>query len=716
MPPCCDSRNGRRSHCRRAFHRAVLSLLLTLSFGSSPIFAQTSNEWLLRIPNPEAAQQASPSTDSLIQTAQSTVAGSPVRPVHSLIERMPEVQDELDVIERRSQLIVTRSNVVRTAVADPGVTDVAFYNPREIAILGLTRGSTTLTIWFEDSPEPLIYLVHVIRDPNVEYQRKIDYGKLEQKLALLFPNSKVYLIPMSHKIIVKGQARDAEEASKILEMVRGEVINQLGSLGGPQPLNDPDARGALNPYDFGSSYVINMLEVPGEHQVMLRVRIAELNRSQLRRLGVDLSYIFHNGAHAISAGVGGIPSTFTGLFEDGEIGVLLDWLASNGTAKILEETTLTVESGRQAMFHSGGEFAVPTIIGIGGAQGQQTSFRGFGTSVIVTPVVLDKDMVQMNVTPEFSQINQGNAVNGIPGLNSKRVTTTVRLREGQTLALGGLISHRTSTEVTRIPFLGDLPLIGSAFSAKRATQDENELLFLVTPELVRPIDADEVPPVPGFEVTLPTDQQLYRHNMTEGPPDTGVYQLPPYGSGAVGTNVGYQHFNPAPATPMYSPVPTAPYGAPLAPPGGGTYQPPYGGAPGYPGPMHQPPVHTPPYGGAEYPPSMMPVPGGHTAPLPGGRYDQMPYAPPAQPPYYGQPPAGYGQPPAGPIPDPSIGYSAPQYGAYPSATPPVQGAGYAPQGADYRNGRVTPAGWTQPPPAAQPTRPAADRFRNVKRR
>lgn len=494
-------------------------------------------------------------------------------PLPPQIEAIPEVQEELEVIHHRSRLIIGRNNIVRTAVADPSIVDVVQYSPNEISVIGLDIGSTTLTMWFDDRREPLIYLVNVIRDPSIEARKRIDYGKLEKKLAVLFPNSKVYLIPLSGKIIVKGQASDAEEAAKILQIVRGEVINQAGSIAGPQPDPlvgaglgagaagyDPAAFNTL--WDFYSSLVVNMLEVPGAYQVMLHVRIAELNRSQLRRMGIDFNVLFNDARHALASSIGGIPSTLTGIFENGEINVLVNWLASNGTIKLLSEPTLTVLSGHNASFLAGGEFPVPTIVGVDGVGAQQTTFRGFGTSLIVTPTVVDEDLVRMRIVPEFSEINQANSAGGIPGLNSRRVQTTVELREGQTIALAGLLSHQTNTEVTRIPLLGEIPKLGPLlFSAKQATQDETELLVLVTPEIVRPMEPDEVPPVPGFYVTHPSDFELYKLGMTEGVPNEGVYQLAPYGNGAgTGMEVGYSHFNPAPASPMYSPVPTNPYG------------------------------------------------------------------------------------------------------------------------------------------------------------
>ncbi len=508
-----------------------------------------------------------PTTGPTIQQVQNTSESA--RAVHHLIEAMPTNQEDLDLIERRSQLIMTRANVVRMAIADQSILDVAQYSPRELSLIGLARGSTTLTLWFEGHPTPLIYLVKVIRDPNLDEQRRVDYGKLERKLAVLFPNSKVYLIPMSFKIIVRGQARDQEEAANILNIVRGEVINQDGSLlGNAAALGGAGMGGGmgdagLNGGGLGwgnglwAGFIVNELRVPGEFQINLRWRVAELNRSQARNFGIDLNVLFNNGRNVIGTAMGGVPGNLFGVFENGEIGVFINWLATNGTATILTEPNVTVLSGRPARFLAGGEFAVPTVVGIAGAAGQTTTFRGFGTSVLVTPTVMDRDLIRLSTIAEFSQINSDNAVQGIPGLSTRRVETTVELREGQTLALGGLLSHKKVTEVSRIPYLGDIPKIGPMlFSNKRSTMDETELLILVTPEIVRPMDAHEVPPVPGFEVTYPTDHEFWKYNMTEGMPDTGYYQVPPYGSGSVGTNVGYQHFNPGPANSLYSPVPT----------------------------------------------------------------------------------------------------------------------------------------------------------------
>lgn len=640
---------------------------------------------------PAVGTDADRGANSRYVTQTSATSGGMIRPVqnsadsaralHRLVESMPTTQEELEIIERRSQLMNTKANVKRIHIVDPSVVEVVQYGPRELAFMGMGRGSTSLMIWFEGESDPIIYLVKTVRDPSFDVQRRIDYGKLEKRINTLFPNSKVYLIPLTWKVVVRGQARDQQEAAHILQIIQTEIYAQDGSLWGYGGFGANGAWGGGAGADWGgvgglgmngmqwglgNNLIVNELQVPGEFQVALRVRIAELNRSQARSMGVDFNVLFNDARHALftNLGVAGA-ATLGGIFENGDISVFVQWLAANGTAKILTEPNVTVISGRQARFLAGGEFAVPTIVGIGGAQGQTTSFRGFGTSLLVTPTIVDRDLVRISAIAEYSDLNQGNAVQGIPGTDSRRVETTVEMREGQTLALAGLLSHRTVTEVTRIPFLGDLPKVGPLlFSSKRSSQEENELLILITPEIVRPMDAHEVPPVPGFDVTVPQDKELYKYNLTEGPPDTGYYQLPPYGSGSVGTNVGYQHFNPGPANSMYSPQPTNPYGAGFTAP-----QPAAGG---------QPTPYVPglppgsPYQGGAY---GQPLP-------PGGGFG----APTQAPQQYGTPmmsPQPYGNPgavpPIPPVPD--AGYYGPNtHNSQPQGQPHVLPAGYsAPQ-------------------------------------
>ena len=495
------------------------------------------------------------------------------KPLHHQIAKMPEAGEEMEVIHHRSQLVITRSRIARWFIADPSVIDVIQFSPNEISVIGTQMGATHLTLWFEGdaTTDPVIYRVEVIRDPSLDNQQREEYGKLERQLQVLFPNSQVYLVPLTFRLIVKGQARDQEEAAQIMNVVRAEWLarnanfngngngfgNGLGGFGGAGfgggIGNDPTLGGGGGGFGNNNNFVINMMEVPGEQQIIVHVKIAQLDRTQVRKLGLNFPSLISRANAATQTTITGAFNPLTGagalsgIFENAEINLIINWLAQNGTAKIIANPSITVMNGTTGSFISGGEFAVPTVVGVGGAQGTTTTFRGFGTSLIVTPTIIDKDLIRLRVVPEYSQINSDNTSGGIPGLNTRRATTTVQLREGQTIALAGLFSHQSAVGVTRMPFLGELPYIGPKFfNGKTATMGETELLFLVTPEIVRPMEQDEVPPLPGFYVTHPNDRELYHYAMTEGAPDQGVYQLAPYGWGpGMGTEVGYRPYNPA---------------------------------------------------------------------------------------------------------------------------------------------------------------------------
>ncbi len=396
----------------------------------------------------------------------------------------------------------------------------------------------------EPGPYTITIRVDVVRDPELDNRRERDYSQLEAQLNEMFPNSHVRLVPVVDKVVVMGQARDAKEASEIISIVTsggnngydddlGNNDDRNGRGGGTS--NNGGFGGAFGGYGRGrivgaaanfpgdeearSALVVDMLQIPGEHTVALRVKIAELNRSALRDIGADFFATFGPGGRhfvetLLSGDNGNVNMSFN--FNPRELNFTLRALASNGTLRILAEPTLVTLSGYWASFLAGGEFAVPTTVGIDGAQAVSTQFRGFGVNLDFMPTVLDKDRVRLIVAPEFSELNNNLNVGGTPGLNTRTAYTTVELRAGQTYAIAGLIQDTTFNENNRIPYLGDIPVFGTLFSARHSTHNERELIVLVTPEIVAPMEWDEVPPLPGYDHTEPTDHQFYFHGRTEG--------------------------------------------------------------------------------------------------------------------------------------------------------------------------------------------------------
>ncbi len=459
------------------------------------------------------------SVDTLRPTAQITQLG-PFE-VRSHVE-------EMKVFLRRSKLLRTKVDIYRVSVVEPSICDVVQYTPREISIVGKSQGATDVTFWFADERhEPLTFLVRVVPDPEVQERREEQYAILEDVLAELFPESKVKLIPVADKLIVRGQARCAEEAAQIMTVIRGQAVYPGRGAGYGHPHGGgyglvqgqaADPLGQEDGLGLPASNVINMLHIPGVQQVALKVKVAELNRTAAREFGVDMDmrFVWNEGAIAIRSLlslVQGNSGVISGTFDNERINFGIHYLEQHGVVRLLSEPTLVTLSGRPATFLAGGEFAVPTTVGVSGAAAVTTDFRAFGAIVTFLPVVLDKDLIRLEVAPEFSQLNEDNSVNGTPGLDTRAVTTTVEMREGQTLAIAGLLDDTMTGNNT-----GDIPIVARIFGRREMTRNETELLILVTPELVHPMEPEAVPPLPGFDVTEPTNCEFFLQGRIEGRP------------------------------------------------------------------------------------------------------------------------------------------------------------------------------------------------------
>ncbi len=439
--------------------------------------------------------------------------------VRELIDTVSVPEVVLDLDPRRSKIISTKWPVTRVSVTDPQILEVVQFSPTEFELIGGVTGQTSLTFWFgalNGKGRMLRYLVRVSPNEAIEDRRKIEYRELEKKINALFPNSAVQLFPVADKLIVRGQARDAEEAAQILAVVRGQAPDQPG-LGGGRLNQGPAARPFPGTSDLPPSDIVNLLLVTGEMQVMLKVRVAELSRTALREMGSEFN--IDAGDFTFDSFLSlGLP--IRALLDSNDVRFLLEALSTNSYGKILAEPNLVTLSGHPAYFIAGGEFAVPTVVGVEGVGAVSTSFRGFGTQLTFTPTVLDKDRIRLVVASSISSLNEENTVEGIPGLDTRSVATTVDLREGQWLAIAGLLQDQQTGSKIRVPILGDIPILDMVFSRKEVRREETELIILVSPELVHPLEAEQAPLIlPGMEVTEPTDSAFYFFGAYEGRPD-----------------------------------------------------------------------------------------------------------------------------------------------------------------------------------------------------
>lgn len=276
---------------------------------------------------------------------------------------------------------------------------------------------------------------------------------------------------------------------------------------------------------------------------MLKVQIAELNRTALRQVGADL--LFSNETGTIlgsnlnsfssvvgTAAAGGLTggasaaaagaTTAFGIFEGVGFQMFLTALRKNQLLKVLAEPNLVAMNGHEARFLAGGQFPVPVPqSGAGGGPATITiQYKRFGVQLNFTPYILDGDTIRLSVDPEVSSIDftLGILVSGtrVPGLNTRNAHSVVELREGQTLAMAGLLQIAIEANTSRLPGLGDLPYIGPFFSNTSSNRVEKELIVLVTPYLVEPMRRDDSAPLPGDEVYDPNDMEFFLLGRLEG--------------------------------------------------------------------------------------------------------------------------------------------------------------------------------------------------------
>ena len=296
------------------------------------------------------------------------------------------------------------------------------------------------------------------------------------------------------------------------------------------PVQAQELRELAERYLGDDETLLFRVRVAAPTQVNLRVRVAEVSRDVLKEFGINWEAIFQNGnfafglvsGRAVSDGLGnflrsptGANSAF-GSWQSGDdfVNTALDALAEEGLVNVLAEPNLTALSGETASFLAGGEFPIPID---SDEDGLEIEFKEFGISLAFTPTVLSANRISLRVRPEVSDLSDKGAItiNGliIPALATRRAETTVELGSGQSFAIGGLLSTDIENAISKYPGLGDLPVLGALFRSTRFRSNETELVILVTPYLVRPVD-EPVMALPTDGYRAPSDIE----RILDGPP------------------------------------------------------------------------------------------------------------------------------------------------------------------------------------------------------
>ena len=382
----------------------------------------------------------------------------------------------------RSKVVSTDFDITQVSITDPAVADVTVIDgsSREVLLDGKRAGTVSLIIWGDGK--------------RIQYDVVVDPGVsgLQRLIQTLFPGEDITSTETTDAVILTGHA-----SSNAVMLRVGELAEAMM----------PKAK------------LINLLQLPGgngSQQVLLQVRIAEVNRKAVSELGVTI-FTGAAGSHGvvgrsstqqfssttqtgIGAGAQTVLSDLLNIFlfsSQLDIGVVIRALESKGNLQSLAEPNLIAYNGQTASFLAGGELPVPMVQG---NSGQVTiEYKEFGVRLDFKPTIAG-DMIRLKVKPEVSSLDFANGVTvagfRVPALITRRAETDVELRDGQSFAIAGLLNNSSQDTNDSVPWLSSIPIVGYLFKSKATNQERTELMVLVTPHLVRALNPDEVPPLP----------------------------------------------------------------------------------------------------------------------------------------------------------------------------------------------------------------------------
>lgn len=407
--------------------------------------------------------------------------------------------NEIVVPVHRSEIITVNQDITEVIIANPDVADVFVHGTRKVSIIGKALGSTSLRVLGEGSQ-----ILHSV-DIRVGY----DLPAIRQALFELFPYEDISVQTVNNNLALTGMVSSPTVAAKAVRIVN-EFLRPLDTQR-PRAASFTPVSDIKDGADTG---VINMLKVTSGQQVLLRVRVGEMQRNALKELGVNWraanlgNFRFASGNPNIDM-YGFLEGTLT---KGGtSITAMIDALEENNLFRLLAEPNLVAMSGEEAEFLAGGEFPIP----VQANEDQITiEFKEYGVAVRFLPIVLSDSRIRVSVAPEISELSEIGALQvgtvQVPSLTTRRAKTTVELAPGESFMIAGLLRDQSSSAVNQLPGLGELPVLGALFRSTSFQRNETELVIAVTPYLVDPLTGDEVRlPTDGYRPPSVMDQFFY---------------------------------------------------------------------------------------------------------------------------------------------------------------------------------------------------------------
>ena len=390
------------------------------------------------------------------------------------------VSGEFSIASGESQVLQFDTNIDHALISNPAIADIIPMSDRSLYVLGKANGKTSLTLFDEDRDLLGVFGV------NVTY----DLGQLRQRIYELAPDSNINIRTNGDSIVLSGTAASPTVSTMAVTLAEQHAPGK----------------------------VMNVIQTSSSQQVMLSVKIAEVQRTASKALGLSANARFNNGRDSLNF-LSGVfnPEAFAeaiGTIRVGEfnVDILFDALEDQGVLTTLAEPNLVAMSGETAYFLAGGEFPVPVAENTDDNRTQITiQFKEFGVKLAYTPTVIG-ETINLIIEPEVSTLDPTNGIQldniVIPGLVTRRASTTVELKNGQSFAIAGLLQETFQDRVRQIPGIGSIPILGALARSSSYERNETELLIIVTPYIVEPTENIDYN-LPTDNVVRPTDAELF---------------------------------------------------------------------------------------------------------------------------------------------------------------------------------------------------------------
>ncbi|MGB8508018.1 MAG: type II and III secretion system protein family protein, partial [Pyrinomonadaceae bacterium] len=387
----------------------------------------------------------------------------------------------INVLVGQSRVINFDKPIGRFSVSNPDIAEAVLVAPDQVLVNGKAFGQVNFIAWEQKTGKFLVFDVFV----------RANLSLIDSQIRALFPKDDVRLSQANGSVVISGNVATPKTSEQVDAVVQAAGFK-----------------------------TVNMLQTPVKDatQVQLQVRVAEVSRNRMRDLALSPAFQSSPGSGAYTntgsgpftlnrvengSMFGSIASSLNVYAMAGNTLLALRALQTQGVLRELAEPNLIAMDGQQASFLAGGEFPVPIVQGGQGGSSVSVVFKEYGVRLNFKPTIIDEDHIRLELEPEVSTIDFSNGVKFdgflIPALKTRRAKTGIELRDGQSFALGGLLDNSETSSLSKIPVLGDIPVLGALFRSKNFQKNETELMFIVTAQLVKPVNRDDLPQMRGID-------------------------------------------------------------------------------------------------------------------------------------------------------------------------------------------------------------------------